>query len=130
MVSGLTLNTDVLDYHLPEHLIAQHPAQRRDESRLLVVDRKAHTLEHRLFRDLPDYLKSGDCLFRNNAAVIPARLRATRPTGGQIECLLLRPAGIDQTSHHTGSNDWWCLLRPGKKLPVGSTFGLDGIFSG
>src|SRR5690606_29350497 len=76
--------------------------------------------EHRLFSDLPTYLEPGDCLFRNNAAVIPARLHATRPTGGQVECLLLRP---------TVSGDWWCLLRPGKKLPVGATFGLPEIFT-
>ena len=86
------LSTDLFDYPLPERLIAQQPTQRRDESRLLVVDRAKHALAHRHFRDLPEYVKSGDTLFRNNAAVIPARLHATRPTGGQVECLLLRPA--------------------------------------
>lgn len=116
------MNTDLFDYHLPERLIAQRPTDRRDASRLLVVDRAAHTVEHRHFRDLPAYLRSGDCLFRNNAAVIPARLHATRPTGGQVECLLLRPAAIP--------GEWWCLLRPGKKLPVDSTFGLAGQFTG
>ena len=145
-----TLSTDLFDYPLPERLIAQQPAQRRDESRLLVVDRAKHTLAHRHFRDLPEYLQSGDTLFRNNAAVIPARLHATRPTGGQVECLLLRPA-INPTCHREGSeaargdpagllrrsaprndnaNEWWCLLRPGKKLPVGATFGIDGVFTG
>jgi len=127
-----TLPTDLFDYPLPEHLIAQQPAQRRDESRLLVVDRVKHTLAHRHFRDLPEYLKSGDTLFRNNAAVIPARLHATRPTGGQVECLLLRPAADLQVSglRSQVSEEWWCLLRPGKKLPVGATFGLDGLFTG
>lgn len=115
------MKTALFDYPLPQRLIAQKPADRRDESRLLVVDRQAHTIEHRHFRDLPDYLRAGDCLFRNNAAVIPARLHASRPTGGQVECLLLRPAAV--------SNEWWCLLRPGKKLPVGATFGLENIFT-
>ena len=144
------MKTDLFDYPLPERLIAQQPADRRDESRLLVVHRSTHTVEHRHFRDLPEYLRAGDCLFRNNAAVIPARLHATRPTGGHVECLLLRPAA-NSTCHREGSeadrgdpagllrrsaprndkpDEWWCLLRPGKKLPVGATFGLEGLFTG
>ena len=116
------LKTDAFDYPLPESLIAQRPAARRDESRLLVVHRAEHRIEHRQFRDLPEYLGAGDTLFRNNAAVIPARLLATRPTGGQVECLLLRPAAK--------TDEWWCLLRPGKKLPVDATFGITGLFTG
>jgi S-adenosylmethionine:tRNA ribosyltransferase-isomerase len=128
----VSLSADLFDYPLPEHLIAQQPAQRRDESRLLVVDRRAHTIAHRHFRDLPEYLRAGDTLFRNNAAVIPARLHATRPTGGQVECLLLRPAVSEQNGlPAVGSAEcWWCLLRPGKKLPVGATFGVEGLFTG
>ena len=119
---------------MPERLIAQQPAQRRDESRLLVVDRATHSLAHRHFRDLLEYLKPGDTLFRNNAAVIPARLHATRPTGGQVECLLLRPAVAGPGSQPSAltsqlSDEWWCLLRPGKKLPVGANFGLTGLFT-
>ncbi len=135
-----SLSADLFDYPLPERLIAQQPAQRRDESRLLVVDRKAHAIAHRHFRDLPEYLRAGDTLFRNNAAVIPARLHATRPTGGQVECLLLRPAVSSQLSavsplqvsgpRSQVSDSWWCLLRPGKKLPVGATFGVEGLFTG
>jgi S-adenosylmethionine:tRNA ribosyltransferase-isomerase len=125
------LKTELFDYLLPNRLIAQKPADRRDESRLLVVDRKTRGIEHRHFRDLPGYLRKGDCLFRNNAAVIPARLHATRPTGGQIECLLLRPAAAaaDLSSETSAKDEWWCLLRPGKKLPVGATFGLEGFFT-
>lgn len=109
-----SLSTDLFDYRLPEHLIAQTPAARRDHSRLLVVDRTAHTLAHHTFADLPHFLHAGDTLIRNNAAVLPARLHAQRTTGGQVECLLLRP--------HDGENVWRCLLRPGKKLPTGATF--------
>jgi S-adenosylmethionine:tRNA ribosyltransferase-isomerase len=152
-----TLPTDLFDYPLPEHLIAQQPTQRRDESRLLVVDRAQHSVAHRHFRDLPEYLKPADTLFRNNAAVIPARLHATRPTGGHVECLLLRPAvpasrpsalapqnrdewrassadasraaSTPQGDRSQLSEEWWCLLRPGKKLPVGATFGLADLFT-
>ncbi len=125
------MKTELFDYLLPDRLIAQKPADRRDESRLLVVDRKTRGIEHRHFRDLPGYLRKGDCLFRNNAAVIPARLHATRPTGGQVECLLLRPAAAaaDLSSETSVKDEWWCLLRPGKKLPVGATFGLEGFFT-
>ena len=145
------MNTDVFDYSLPERLIAQKPTERRDESRLLVVNRQNHTIEHRLFRDMPEYLRAGDCLFRNNAAVIPARLYATRPTGGQVECLLLRPASsllsashlardaskavassprVQEKNQRAHPDEWWCLLRPGKKLPIGSNFGVNGLFTG
>lgn len=115
------MKTDLFDYPLPERLIAQTPAQQRDASRLLVVHRSERRLEHRLFRDLGGYLRAGDTLVRNNAAVIPARLHAHRPSGGQVECLLLRPAA--------SADEWWCLLRPGRKLPRGETFGVDGLFT-
>ena len=117
-----SLATDLFDYVLPPHLVAQVPAARRDQSRLLVVDRTRHAIEHRFFSDLPGYLKSGDLLFRNNAAVLPARLQAVRPTGGQVECFLLRPVEGEQT--------WRCLVKPGRRLAVGSTFGdPDHAFS-
>lgn len=115
------MKTDLFDYPLPAHLIAQKPAARRDESRLLVVRRAERRIEHRQFRDVGEYLRTGDTLFRNNAAVIPARLHAHRPTGGRVECLLLRPDLV--------ANEWWCLLRPLKKLSVGATFGVAGHFS-
>jgi S-adenosylmethionine:tRNA ribosyltransferase-isomerase len=117
------LATSLFDYPLPPHLIAQVPAARRDDSRLLVVDRAARRVSHRHFRDLPEYLRTGDVLLRNNAAVLPARLQARRPTGGAVECFLLRPEGE--------ANVWTCLVKPGKKLPVGAHFaGPDQAFSG
>ncbi len=117
------LPTELFDYTLPDALIAQTPAARRDASRLLVVHRAERRIEHRAFSDLGEYLRPGDILLRNNAAVLPARLLAARPTGGAVECLLLRPAASGD------SNEWWCLLRPGKKLPVGASFGLPDAFT-
>jgi S-adenosylmethionine:tRNA ribosyltransferase-isomerase len=117
----VALSTDLFDYELPARLIAQAPAARRDESRLLVVDRKTRALEHRQFSALPEYLRGGDVLIRNNAAVLPARLHARRPTGGHVECFLLRP--LDERT-------WRCLVKPGRRLPVGATFAHPtGAFS-
>ncbi len=117
------LPTSLFDYELPARLIAQVPTARRDQSRLLVVDRATRMLHHRKFSDLPEFLRPGDTLFRNNAAVLPARLHALRPTGGQVECFLLRP--ID------GGATWRCLVKPGKKLPLGATFAHPtGAFAG
>lgn len=117
----MPIPTDLFDYHLPPRLIAQTPAQRRDQSRLLVVDRARHAIEHRAFSDLPQLLAAGDILFRNTAAVLPARLHGHRPTGGQVECFLLRQVDTADT--------WRCLVRPGRKLPVGATFaGPAGTF--
>ena len=114
------LPTELFDYSLPAHLIAQTPAAKRDQSRLLVVDRSRRAVAHHVFSDLPAFLRPGDCLIRNNAAVLPARLFARRASGGVTECFLLRPTSED--------NIWWCLLRPGKKLPVGARFSREDGF--
>jgi S-adenosylmethionine:tRNA ribosyltransferase-isomerase len=114
------LSTDLFDYTLPPHLVAQTPATRRDHSRLLVVDRASRALSHHIFADLPQFLRANDVLLRNNASVLPARLLAQRPTGGSVECFLL------QAEPSRGTNIWKCLVRPGKKLPPGATFS-DGL---
>ncbi|HUR59105.1 MAG TPA: tRNA preQ1(34) S-adenosylmethionine ribosyltransferase-isomerase QueA [Opitutaceae bacterium] len=117
------LATELFDYSLPPHLIAQSPAARRDASRLLVVDRARRSLAHHTFAELPQFLRGGDTLFRNNAAVLPARLHAQRPTGGQVECFLLRPI--------EGQHTWRCLVKPGRRLAVAATFsGGQGDFTG
>lgn len=123
------MKTDLFDYPLPERLIAQVPTDRRDASRLLVVHRAGRRIEHRHFFEVGEYLRSGDQLFRNNAAVIPARLRAVRPTGGEVECLLLRPASPGREDPAADQPEWWCLIRPGRKLPVGATFAAPGAFT-
>lgn len=108
------------NYNLPEELIAQVPIQKRDESRLMVLDKENKTIEHKVFKDILDYLKPGDCLVRNNTKVIPARLYGTKEqTGASVEFLLLNRIEEDF---------WEVMVRPGKKLMPGVrvSFG-DGI---
>lgn len=99
------------DYPLPAELVAQHPASPRDAARLMVVDRRTGEITHRVFTDLPQYLTPADVLVLNDTRVIPARLRAKRPTGGAVEVLLLRPLG-DLT--------WEALVRPGRRVRAGT----------
>ncbi|MGI6086304.1 MAG: tRNA preQ1(34) S-adenosylmethionine ribosyltransferase-isomerase QueA [Acetivibrionales bacterium] len=101
-------------YELPDRLIAQNPIEKRDLSRLLVLDRQRDTLEHRLFKDIPDYFESGDCLVINNTRVIPARLMGEKEkTGGKIEFVLLKRIEKDV---------WEVILKPGKIAKPGSRF--------
>lgn len=98
-------------YDLPEKLIAQTPLEKRDASRLLVLDRRSGSWEHKHFYDIIDYLRPGDCLVMNDSRVLPARLLGHRPTGGAVEVLLLRDLG---------EKKWECLCKPGRKMQVGS----------
>ena len=99
-------------YDLPEELIAQTPLEKRDESRLMVLDRTTGAVTHKHFYDLPRLLRPGDCLVMNDSRVLPARLMGHRPTGGAVEVLLLKDLG---------GKRWECLCRPGKKMQVGQT---------
>lgn len=113
------------DYALPEELIAQHPAGRRDDSRLLVLDRDS--MSHETFRDLPARLHCGDLLVLNETRVIAARLIGTRePTGGRVELLLLHPAR--SLRYDAAALSWTALARPARKLRVGEriAFGRFG----
>lgn len=114
----MALATELFDYALPPERVALTPAERRDLSRLLVVNRAAGTLAHASFSDLPSFLRAGDTLFRNNATVIPARLNAQRPSGGRVECLLLESVGDGSSQGEV----WRCLVKPGRRLPVGASF--------
>jgi S-adenosylmethionine:tRNA ribosyltransferase-isomerase len=110
-LSGDPILISDYDYELPPELIAQTPLERRDNSRLLVLDRARDQLEHHTFRDILDYLTPDDLLVVNDSRVIPARLHGWRPTGGQAEILLLRPLGEGR---------WEALVRPGRRLRPGS----------
>lgn len=111
------------DYHLPKESIAQIPAERRDQSRLLLVNRSTGQVADHLFRELPDLFPQPTTCFRNTVSVLKARIYAERSGGGTVECLLLNPA--DQSP----ATRWWCLLRPGKRLPEGATFAKDDAFA-
>jgi S-adenosylmethionine:tRNA ribosyltransferase-isomerase len=101
------------DYSLPEELIAQRPLERREDSRMLVLDRAAQRWEDRRFVEFPNFLRSGDCLVLNNSRVIPSRLHGRRADGGgRVEILLLHPVSTDH-------RDWRALVRPGRKMRVG-----------
>lgn len=102
------------DYHLPEEFIAQRPAEVRDQSKLLVMDKKTGQIEHRVFKDIIDYLHEGDCLVLNDTRVIPARLFGKKEeSGGKIEFVLLKRIDIDT---------WEVMLRPGKRAKLGAKF--------
>lgn len=114
------MKTSDFDYFLPEELIAQHPVEPRDHSRLMVVHRKDGTLEHKHFYDIVDYLRPGDALVINETKVIPARLLGVKEdTGVPVEVLLLR---------RHNATDWEALVRPGRRLKPGAmcSFG-DGL---
>ena len=104
------MDINLFDFYLPEELIAQTPAVKRDESRLLAVNLSKHTYEDRHFFDILEYLKPGDVLVRNNTKVIPARLLGVKEkTGAHCELLLLKQIEGD---------NWECLSRPAKSLKV------------
>src|SRR5271154_1887909 len=106
------MRTADFDFVLPPELIAQQPASKRDESRLLVLHRAGGRVEHRKFGDLLDFFRVGDVLVLNNSRVIPARLRgANVKSGGKFEMLLLE---------ENAPNDWWAMLRPGKNARIGT----------
>jgi S-adenosylmethionine:tRNA ribosyltransferase-isomerase len=109
--------TSDLDYRLPEGLIAQRPASPRDSSRLMVVDVQKQSIEHRIFRDLPEFLHPGDALVLNETKVLPARLRVRRPGGGEAELLFLRELG-------ERGNLWEVMVRPSRRLRAGMALSI------
>ena len=106
------MKTDDFDYYLPEELIAQHPAEKRDHARLLVLDKETGEIKDKYFYDIIDYLNPGDVLVMNDTRVIPARLFGHRVDKEEsIEVFLL---------HNIEGKTWECLVRPGKKMKIGT----------
>lgn len=105
------MNVSEFNYNLPEELIAQTPLEKRDESRLMVLNRKTETIEHKKFKNIIEYLKPGDCLVRNNTKVLPARIYGKKETGAKIEFLLL---------NNIEGDIWETIVRPGNKLHIGT----------
>lgn len=102
------------DFYLPKELIAQHPLEQRDEARLMVLDKRTGDIEHKVFKDIIDYLNPGDCLVLNDTRVLPARLLGVKEgTGGKMEILLLK---------RNEDDTWETLVKPGKRAKVGSRF--------
>ena len=132
------MKIDAFDYHLPEHLIAQKPADRRDCSRLLVVHRQTDTTEHKHFYDILDYLKAGDCLVLNDSRVLPARLYGRKlpkgpdgetvsPARGQAEGAKVEFLLIKRLED--GADRWETMVRPGRRLKPGDTVAFSGAGS-
>lgn len=102
------------DFNLPEELIAQHPMEKRDEARLMVMNKENGEIEHKVFKDIIDYLEPGDCIVLNDTRVLPARLIGSKEgTGGKIEFLLLKRVDKDT---------WETLVKPGKRAQIGTRF--------
>ena len=115
-----TLKTSDFDFDLPAGLIAQRPLERRDESRLMVLDRKRGTIEHRRFHDLVDLIPGGDALVLNRTRVLRARLLGKRDSGAPAEILLLKPLG---------ANRYEAMVSPGGKLKPGRRVTIAPGFS-
>jgi len=111
------MNTGDFDFELPQERIAQTPADPRDSSRLMVVNRESGTIEHRIFRDVREYLRPGDLLVVNRTRVIPARLYGHRDTGARIEVILLK---------RLEGNTWETLVKPGRKVMPGARIEFGG----
>ena len=121
MTSSLPISD--FDFEYPEELVASAPAQPRDSSRLLVMDRAAGRLEHAVFRDIPRFLRPGDCLVLNRTKVLPCRLMGRKSTGGKVDLLLVR---------ELGSSSWSALgsgLKAGQSLefPGGLQATVEGL---
>ena len=117
------MDINLFDFYLPEELIAQKPADKRDHSKLLAINKTNHTYEDRNFFDILEYLRPGDVLVRNNTKVIPARLLGVKEvTGAKCELLLL---------HQVKGDVWECLCKPAKSLKVGAVvnFGEGKLFA-
>ena len=114
------MKVETFSFDLPEELIAQVPAARRDESRLMILDRGTGGGVHRRFAEFPDQLAPGDLLVLNDTKVLPARLRGAKPTGGRVEVLLL-----EQVAEAPDGSEWRALLNGGKSIRPGMEIAIE-----
>ena len=110
----MSLKTSDFDYKLPEHLIARYPAARRDDARMMVIHRSSGKIDHRGFREFPEFARSEDLIVLNDTRVIPARAFSL---DGKVELLFLEPVG---------ATSWKCMVKPGRKMRTGCTVRLEG----
>jgi len=115
-MNGDDLRLNDFDYELPDELIAQQPAARRDESRLMVIDRASGSISHRMFTDLPSYLRSGDRLVINDTRVVPARLFCVKKTGARIELLFVE---------RQDDGTWSAMIRPRRRIGPGAVLSVE-----
>lgn len=111
----MSLATTDYDYTLPDDRIARHPAERRDQSRMMVLHRDTQTIEHRMFSDFPGYIRPDDLVVLNDTRVIPARAFSD---DGKVELLFLEPAG---------DNAWMCMVKPGRKMRMDAELAVGGV---
>ena len=116
----MNLTTEDFNYNLPEELIAQHPLKKRENARMMVLERKNQTIEHKYFYNIVDYLNPDDVLVLNNTKVFPARLIAKRITGGEVEVFLLNPSAKN--------NQWFCLMKRSKRVKEGEILSVSDDF--
>jgi len=115
------LTTSDFTFDLPENQIAQTPIVNREKSKLMVLDRKSETIEHKSFYNILEHLNEGDCLVMNNSRVLPARMFGTKTTGAVIEILLLKRQTLDR---------WECLVKPGKRAKPGTIINFSDKLEG
>ena len=123
------MRLEEFDYMLPEGLISQYPIAKRDDSRLLIVNRQDGRIEHRAFSDISYFMEAGDVLVINDTKVIPARLFGKKETGGVVEILILRQLKPSKPESNK-LNIWECLIKSSKRLKEGSRISFDEYLEG
>jgi len=121
------MDVDIFSYNLPEALIAQHPLEQRDSSRLLVLDHRRSTIEDNFFSELGSFLHPGDLLVYNDTRVFPARLRGMKPTGGQVEVFLIPGRKFEPEA---SEELWQCLYKSSKPVKPGLELSFGDMLTG
>ncbi|MFA4911118.1 MAG: tRNA preQ1(34) S-adenosylmethionine ribosyltransferase-isomerase QueA [Desulfobacteria bacterium] len=124
------MRLEEFDYILPEGLISQYPIAKRDDSRLLIVNRQDGRIEHRAFSDISYFMEAGDVLVINDTKVIPARLFGKKETGGGVEILILRQLKPSKPESNGKLNIWECLIKSSKRPKEGSRISFDECLEG